>query len=274
MDTVANTNTSDYVTPDQVVIDMATLGKKKASLPVKDLLIRGAMSGGLLAFATSVSFAAISEGAPPFVGALLFPVGFCILILLGFELVTGNFALIPVAVLDGKTTGKQMIRNWCWVFIGNLIGSVAYAAALYASLTKFGHVEAGPLGDVLVAKAEAKTIAYAHVGAMAGVSTAFVKAILCNWMVATGTVMALVSRTVTGKIVAMWLPIFAFFAMGFEHSVVNMFVIPAGIMFGDTVSVSDWWVWNEIIVTLGNIVGAAILVGMVLYITHGKKKSV
>lgn len=260
----------DYVAPEQVTLDMAAKGAAKATLPIRDLLIRGFMSGMILAFATSVALTAVSGGSPLWVGALLFPLGFVILMLLGFELVTGNFALIPTALFAGKATFSGLLRNWGWVFFANLVGSLVYAVLLYWSTTKFGHVDGGDLGKELIARAESKTIAYQEVGTAAGVGTAFIKAVLCNWMVATGAVMMLVSKSVIGKIAGIWLPIFAFFAMGFEHSVVNMFVIPAGILFGhgETVTVADWWQWNQITVTLGNIVGALVLVGMVMYYTH------
>jgi len=87
---------------------------------------------------------------------------------------------------------------------------------------------------------------------MDGLFAVFTKAIFCNWLVTLGAVMALTSTTTIGKIVAMWLPILTFFAQGFEHAVVNMFVIPAGMMLGADVSISQWWLWNQIPVTLGN----------------------
>jgi formate/nitrite transporter len=264
--------TQDYVAPDDLVEAMVAAGTKKAGLAVRDLLIRGFMSGMILAFATSVSFSAIAEGAPLWAAAVLFPFGFVVLVLLGFELVTGNFALIPTALFDGKVGAAALVRNWSWVFLANLLGSVTYAVLLYWSVTKFGHVDGGKLGAVIVEKAEAKTLAYEHVGTAAGIGSAFVKAVLCNWMVATGTVMALVSTSVIGKITAIWLPIFAFFAMGFEHSVVNMFVIPAGILFGHSITIGDWWQWNQITVTLGNIVGAVLFVASAMYLTHSKSR--
>lgn len=263
----------DYVPPARLVAAMSAAGKKKAGLSASDMVLRGFMSGMVLGFATAVSLTAVAEGSPPWVGALLFPLGFVILVLLGHELVTGNFAVVPVAAFDGHVTTPRVLRSWGLVFVGNLLGSVAFAALLYAGVTKFGHGGGGALGDVIVAKAEGKTLAYAKAGAVVGVGTAFVKAILCNWMVATGTVMGLVSTRVVGKIVAMWLPIFAFFAMGFEHSVVNMFLIPAGMLFGAKITVADWWVWNQVTVTVGNIVGALLLVGWVLHRTHGARRA-
>lgn len=250
---------------------MAAKGEKKASLSIEAMLLRGFMSGMILGFATAVSMTAVAEGGPPILGALLFPAGFVILMLLGFELVTGNFALVPSALLDRRIGWLALGRNWLFVFIGNLLGSVLFATLLYAFTTKFGHVDGGALGKVIVARAEAKTLAYAHAGTTVGVVTAFLKGILCNWMVATGTVMSLISHRVTGKILAMWLPIFSFFTLGLEHSVVNMFLIPAGILFGNTITVTDWWIWNQLTVTLGNIVGAFFLVAWVMHRSYGKK---
>lgn len=267
------TATEDYVIPANVAATMAINGKKKADLAISDMLIRGFMSGMLLGFATAVALSAVADGAPFFVGALLFPLGFVLVILLGFELVTSNFSLIPSAIMNRKTTFPKLLRNWGIVFSANMLGSLFFAVMLYWATTKFGHVDAGKLGATLVERAEAKTLAYKDVGASAGIGSAFVKAILCNWMVATGTVMALVSTSVLGKIVGIWMPIFAFFAMGFEHSVVNMFLIPAGILFGDTVSVLDWWQWNQVIVTLGNIIGAFVFVACVMYFTHAERDS-
>lgn len=258
----------DYVIPSNVAATMAVNGTKKANLAVSDLLIRGFMAGMILGFATALALSAVGEGSPLFVGALLFPAGFVIVILLGFELVTSNFSLVPSAILNGRTTFRKLVRNWSWVYLANLLGSLTFAFLFYWSTTKFGHVDGGKVGAAIVERAEAKTLAYEHVGVAAGLGSAFIKAILCNWMVSTGTVMALVSTSVIGKIAGIWLPIFAFFALGFEHSVVNMFLIPAGILFGDTITVADWWQWNQVIVTLGNIVGAVVLVAMVMYYTH------
>src|SRR5260370_42026858 len=101
-----------------------------------------------------------------------------------------------------------------------------------------------------------------------GWATAFVKGILCKWMVTIGAVLALVSRSTIGKIVAMWLPIFTFFALGFEHSIVNMFVIPAGMLLGAPVSAGTWGVWKQIPLTLGNILSGAVFTRLAPYYTH------
>ena len=119
----------------------------------------------------------------------------------------------------------------------------------------------------IVAVAEAKTVANAALGT-AGMVSVFVKGILCNWLVCLGVVMAMTSTSTVGKIAATWLPIFTFFALGFEHTVVNMFIIPTGMLLGAKVSVYDWWVWNQIPVTLGNLVGGFVFTGLALYTTY------
>lgn len=153
------------------------------------------------------------------------------------------------------------------VFIGNLLGSLIYAGLFWIAITDCGHVSGGPLGDALRALAVKKTTAYETFGA-AGWLTVFVKAILCNWMVSLGSVAGLASTSTIGKVVGCWLPIMIFVTQGYEHSVVNMFAIPAGMMLGAPVGFADWWLWNEIPVTLGNLVGAVVFTGGALYLTY------
>jgi len=258
----------DYVKADLVVDTMIQAGTNKAKLGAKDLLIRGILSGALLGFATTLALTGAAQTGLGIVGALIFPVGFVMIVLLGLELVTGNFALVPLGVMDGKISMGSLWFNWSWVFLGNLIGGVLYAVLFAKTLTA-----AAPLTKLLVAASEAKTLDYAKLG-YAGLISVFVKAILCNWMVTMGVVMSLTSQSTVGKIVAMWLPILTFFAQGFEHSVVNMFVIPAGMILGSQVSFSDWWLWNQIPVTLGNVFGGFIFTGFALYITYRKTSAV
>ena len=120
--------------------------------------------------------------------------------------------------------------------------------------------------------AQKKTLAYMAMGGK-GWMTAVVKGILCNWMVTLGAVLALVSRSTFGKVVAMWLPIMMFFALGYEHSIVNMYVIPAGRMLGAPISMGKWWLWNQIPVTLGNIFAGVVLTAWAFYATYHTKPS-
>jgi formate transporter len=261
----------DYIKPNEVIETMVKAGATKAALSTKDLLIRGFLSGALLGFATSLAITATIQTGMPIVGAVIFPVSFVIIVLLGLELVTGSFALVPLAHREGKISTATLLSNLGWVFFGNLLGSLFYALLLYCSLTMMGANAPDALGAKIISIAEAKTLGYAKFGT-AGVVTCFTKAILCNWMVTLGVVMAMTSTSTIGKIVGAWLPIFIFFAQGFEHSVVNMFVIPLGILLGAKTTLSSWWLWNQITVTLGNFVGGFLFTGLALYLTLKPKK--
>ena len=263
----------DYIKPVDLVSNMLAAGETKAALSIKDLLIRGFLSGALLGFATSLALTATAQTNTALVGAFVFPVGFVMIVLLGFELVTGSFAVTTLAAVDGRKPWSQVASNLAWVFLANLIGSIAYGLLLHVVLTDMGTVVPGGIAAKIVSIAEAKTTGYAAHG-FAGLVTVFVKAILCNWMVCLGVVMAMTSHSTVGKIVAMWLPVLTFFAQGFEHSVVNMFMIPTGMLLGAEVSFSDWWLWNQIPVTLGNFAGGFLFTGLFLYWTYRPAKSV
>lgn len=262
----------DYIKPAEVVSTMVETGSRKGALPAKQMLLRGMLSGGLLGVATTLAVGATVQSGQPIVGGLVFPVGFVMILLLGLELVTGSFALLPTSALSGRSTAAQMLKNFAWVFIGNLIGSVLYALLAAIVFTNGFSGAPNAIGQAIVKISEAKTIGYAALGG-AGLLTGFVKAILCNWMVCLGVVMSMVSNSVPGKVVAMWLPILIFFAQGFEHSVVNMFVIPAGMLMGANVSVADWWLWNQIPVTLGNFAGGFLFTGLAMYLFYPQKGS-
>src|SRR5580704_8889252 len=257
----------DYVTPANVAVAMAESGKRKLALAPRDLLIRGMLSGAILGVATSLAFTGAVQTNVPLVGALIFPVGLISIVLLGLELVTGSFALVPLPWLNGEAKFSAVLINWGCVFIGNLIGSVAYGALIAIALTNFGTAAPAGVAMRIVQTAEAKTIGYAALGT-AGMVTVFVKAMLCNWLVCLALVLAMTTTSTIGKIACAWMPIFIFFAQGFEHSVVNMFIIPTGMMMGAKVTVADWWLWNQIPVTLGNIVGGFTFTGLAIYMTY------
>jgi formate/nitrite transporter len=260
----------DYVNPSELVAEALRAAKRKTDLGAGDMLLRGALAGAFLGFATSLVFVVTAQGIPPVVGAILFPVGFVMLVLLGLELATGNFALLPPAVVAGEVRVGRVLRNWFWVYLGNLAGSVAYAFLFYLAITNCGTNNGGPVGDLLRTAAQKKTLAYMATGG-AGWATAFIKALLCNWMVTVGALLAMSSRSTLGKIGAMWLPILTFFAQGFEHSIVNMFVIPSGMLLKSPISFGNWWLWNQIPVTIGNIISGCLFTGLAFYCTFRTK---
>jgi formate/nitrite transporter len=264
---------ADYVSPKELVQEAVQLAKRKSELSVADMLIRGILSGAFLGYATSLAVLVTSQGLPPIVGAILFPAGFVILVLLGLELVTGNFALLPAGVMAGTVSVRKLLRNWGWVYFGNLLGSLLYAALFYLAITNWRTGNGGWVADLLKQAALKKTAGYAAMGA-SGWALALVKGILCNWMVTIGAMLALVSRSTVGKIAAMWLPIMTFFALGFEHSVVNMYVLPSGMMLGAAIPLKQALFWNLLPVTIGNLIAGAVFTGMALYLTYPTKSYV
>ncbi|ABQ30055.1 MULTISPECIES: formate/nitrite transporter family protein [Acidiphilium] len=258
----------DWLKPSALAAAMMEAGAAKGNLPARTILVTGILSGLFLGFTTTLFVSALVATGNLVVSAMFFPVGFILLVLLGLELFTGNAALLPYAGMAGRLSFGSIVSGLVLVYVGNLIGSLLYAALFAAIDTKFFTAAADPIGAKIAAIAALKTIPYMKAGA-AGWMTAFSKGVVCNWMVSLGAVMALVSRSVIGKIFAMYMPIMAFVAQGFEHCVVNMFVIPCGIMLGAKVSISQWWIWNEIPVTLGNIVGAVVITAFGLYVAHG-----
>lgn len=259
----------DYVKPLGIVESMLAGGTAKLNLPPQHLLLRGMLAGAYLGIATSMAVTAAVETGLWIVGSLLFPFGLALAVLLGTEIITGSFAMIPCAAVasQGQVGLRRVFTNWGWVFLGNLLGSVLYAGLCALCLTTAWDSTVPPVGAKLIAMAEAKTLYYASHGS-AGLLTVFTKALLCNWMVSLAVVAAFASTSFTGKLIAIWGPTVLFFSQGFEHAVVNMFVMPVGILLGANVSLSSWWLWNQIPVTLGNLVGGMLFTGLALYATH------
>ncbi|SBV37297.1 Formate/nitrite transporter (fragment) [uncultured Stenotrophomonas sp.] len=207
----------------------------------------------------------------PLIGALLFPVGFIMLYLLGFDLLTGVFTLVPLALLDKRpgVTVAGVLRNWGLVFVGNFAGALT-VAVMMAIVFTYGFSQApDEVGQKLGTIGESRTVGYAAHGA-AGMLTLFIRGVLCNWMVSTGVVGAMLSTSVPGKALAMWMPVMLFFAMSFEHSVVNMFLFPSALMLGGDFTIGDYLLWNEIPTVLGNMVGGLSFVGLTIYCTHAR----
>lgn len=259
----------DYVKPYGVVDSMLAGGALKLSLPPRQLVLRGMLAGAYLGIGTSMAVTAAVETGYWIIGSLLFPFGLALAILLGAEIITGSFALLPVAVADGqKNAGlRHVVANMGWVFLGNLLGSVLYAGLFAIALTTGGDAPINAVGTKLIAVAEAKTNYYVSHGS-AGLLAAFTKGMLCNWMVSLAVVAAYMSTSFSGKILAIWGPTLLFFSQGFEHAVVNMFLIPVGMMLGGNISISTWWLWNQIPVTMGNLVGGMVFTGLAMYAAH------
>ncbi|MEX5294606.1 formate/nitrite transporter family protein [Kocuria sp. CPCC 205268] len=260
-----------YVPPADFVTKMIDAGEAKVFMSTRDTLIRAFMAGAILALAAAFAVTVTVQTGQPLLGAVLFPVGFCLLYLLGFDLLTGVFTLVPLALIDKRpgVTVRSMLRNWGLVFTGNFAGAFLVAVLMAIIVTYGFSVPPDEVGQRIGEIGEGRTVGYAEFGA-AGMLTLFVRAVLCNWMVSTGVVAAMMSTSVSGKVIAMWMPIMLFFYMGFEHSIVNMFLFPSGLLLGGDFSLMDYLVWNEIPTVLGNLVGGLTFVGLTLYATHAR----
>lgn len=260
-----------YVNPSEFVGKMIDAGESKALMSTRDTLIRAFMAGAILALAAAFAVTITVQTGNPLLGAVLFPVGFCLLYLLGFDLLTGVFTLVPLALLDKRrgVTFRSMMRNWGLVFVGNFAGAILVALMMAVVFTVGFSVDPNEVGQRLGEIGHSRTVGYAEHGA-AGMLTLFIRGVLCNWMVSTGVVAAMMSTSVSGKVIAMWMPIMLFFYMGFEHSIVNMFLFPSGLMLGGDFSIADYLIWNEIPTVIGNLVGGVTFVGLTLFATHAR----
>ncbi|WP_428818948.1 formate/nitrite transporter family protein [Microbulbifer sp. MCCC 1A16149] len=260
-----------YLVPNEFVTKMVDAGESKIYMSTRDTLVRAYMAGAILALAAVFAVTVAVQTGVFLIGAILFPVGFCMLYLMGFDLLTGVFVLTPLAWLDRRpgVTIQGILRNWGLVFLGNFAGALTVAVIMAFVFTMGFNTEPGAVGAKLSSIGEARTLGYAEYGA-AGWFTIFLRGMLCNWMVSMGVVGAMISTHVSGKVLAMWMPIMLFFFMAFEHSVVNMFLFPTAMLMGGEFSVLDYFVWNEIPTALGNLVGGLAFTGLTLYSTHYK----
>lgn len=258
-----------YLAPSEFVKKMVDAGESKVFMSTRDTLIRAYMAGAILALSAVFAVTIAVQTGVFLVGAILFPVGFCMLYLMGFDLLTGVFVLAPLALLDKRpgVTVSGVLRNWGLVFLGNFAGALTVAFMMAFVFTYGFNAEAGAVGTKVAGIGEARTLGYAQHG-LGGWFTIFIRGMLCNWMVSMGVVGAMISTSVSGKVLAMWMPIMLFFFMGFEHSVVNMFLFPFGLLMGGEFSVMDYFIWNEIPTALGNLVGGLAFTGLTLYSTH------
>jgi formate/nitrite transporter len=248
-----------------------TVSVGKATSPWLTVLVLGILAGAYIGFggllSTTVTFdlaAKLGVGFTKFMGGAVFSVGLMLVVIAGAELFTGN-NLMVTSTLAREITFGIMLRRWALVYVANFIGSVILAALFYLSgLWKTG---GGALG------ASAVQIAYAKVGL--GFGEALFRGIGCNWLVCLAVWMALAARQTVGKIFAIFFPIMAFVAIGFEHCIANMYFIPTGIFLRawagipapeginpDVLSWGSFTVRNLIPVTIGNLIGGGLFVGM------------
>jgi formate/nitrite transporter len=283
--------------PVAIVAKAGDAGKYKVGLPAWNMIVRGFMSGAYIAMggalatvcSTGIAYSAaqITAGAVPggfasagmaqLVLGAVFPVGLIITVLTGAELFTGDAMLAPMAAFIHKITWAQVLTLWVFVYIGNLIGSIFWAYLMangpFVTWDAAGAATITAFGTRAIAIAGAKV---SYVGMM-GMWSAFLKGIGCNYLVNLAILLGICSDDMVGKFFGIWFPIMAFVSSGLEHSVANMYFIPAGIMTSMLTGVpttATWvnmWTANIIIVTLGNIVGGLFFVGILYWVAFRKE---
>ena len=260
-----------YLEPTEFVTKMVDSGESKVYMSAKDTLIRAFMAGAILALAAVFAITVAVKTGSPLTGAILFPVGFIMLYLMKFDLLTGVFTLVPLALIDKRpgVTLNQVLRNWGLVFLGNLAGALSVAFMMSFILTYGYNTDGGLIATKVGSIGEARTLGYKSHG-VDGWFTIFIRGMLCNWMVSMGVVGAMISTSAGAKMMAMWMPIMLFFFMGFEHSIVNMFLFPFSMIMGGDFTIMDYLLWNELPVVLGNLFGGLLFTGLTLYATHIK----
>lgn len=268
---------ADAFTPAEVAQKVKTLGVSKANMPFLPLLILSMMAGAFISFGAmyytvAMTHPAEAYGAAKILGGLAFSLGFILVVIAGGELFTGN-NLIVLAWAKGSVSLARLLKNWALVYFGNVLGALITVYLVFASgFLDGGHHAFG---------ATAIKLALAKVDLNS--TEAFVRGIFCNSLVCLASWMVYASRTVTDKVFAVIFPISAFVAMGFEHCIANMFMIPLGIVASlspEAVAATglgadalqnlnlSGFIANVIPVTLGNIFGGSIMVGMSLYIIY------
>src|SRR3982750_322958 len=172
-----------YIAPAELAAKMIESGESKVFMSTRDTLIRAYMAGAILALAAAFAVTITVNTGNALVGALLFPVGFVLLYLLGFDLLTGVFTLAPLAVIDRRpgATWSGVMRNWTLVFLGNFAGALTVAVFMAIVFTFGFSTPPDAVGQRIGTIGESRTLGYASHGA-AGMLTLFVRGMLCNWM--------------------------------------------------------------------------------------------
>lgn len=267
--------------PAEIAKNYIATGKAKANTPIGKMVILGILAGAFIGFggtastivAVSVPYASVGK----FLGACVFPGGLTMVLLAGSELFTGN-CLLTIPLLEKEITVGAMLKNWIFVYIGNFIGGMLVAAGVVFS-HEIGMFDNAVAVSVLSTAASKCSLSFGD---------AFIRGILCNFLVCIAVWITFAAKDVTGKIIGLFFPIMIFVLCGFEHSVANMYYICAGLFAKgnavyaeaaeaagvnlDAISVSGFFGKNLLPVTLGNIVGGAILVGCVYWFLYLRKK--
>jgi formate transporter len=257
-----------YFTPGELVSKATDAALLRSKTSIRNTLILAFLAGayialgGLLALVVGGGMpgaAAENPGLQKMVMGAVFPLGLILCVVGGADLFTGNTAYFVPPLLSRRIPFSALIKNWSLVYAGNFAGALFVA---YLLAFKTGLLAAAPWLESATLIAEAKT--------SASFLTVFAKGVGANWLVALAVWLAFAAQDVSGKILAIWFPVMAFVAIGFEHSVANMFFIPVAIFYGAEVTWGSFFLNNLLPATLGNIVGGSLLTGLLYGLVYNK----
>lgn len=245
-------------TPEEAFRRVVEAGYKKVKKTLFEKLILGFMGGLFISLGYLLDIRVIAGLSDQwgtfsnFIGGAVFPIGLICILLTGSELITSNMMVIPVALYEKRVDFNQLLNNWFWITLTNLTG------ALFAAYF-FGHV----VGLTETEPFLSKTIHIAEAKVGDPFWIAFISGIGCNLLVCAAVWFCFLAKSFSGKVLGIWFPIMSFVAIGFQHVVANMFVIPAAIFAGHL----NWmdFLMNFIPVFLGNVVGGVLFMGLVYH---------
>lgn len=246
-----------FLTPFEISKTISNIGEKKASETIFELFIFGILAGIYIAFGASVATSVLSggtldAGAAKFLAGSVFSVGLMLVLILGSELFTGNI-LMTIGLIYQKYSFIKVLRNWLVVYFGNLLGAVIIAWLVF---------HAGLLGKAENLTPTGVTAVNIFDGKMQlGFIEALCRGILCNMLVCLAVIMSVASKTISGKIFGIYFPIMTFVASGYEHSVANMYFLPAALMAKGEFASRFFTIFDNLLpVTIGNIIGGLLIV--------------
>ena len=274
-----------FLTPSELSRAFVEIGVAHAELPIGRMFVLGILAGVYIGFGAHLSTTVGTGDYPGLLGLKkllmggVFSVGLMLVVIAGAELFTGN-NMMTVPLAAGRLSVAGLVKNWVVVFIGNLVGSVGLAWIIGASS---GLLD-GPIGGTALKIAADKTSALQIAAHLDHNVAFFFRAVGCNWLVCLAVMLAVAGQDIASKVLAIFFPIMAFVAMGFEHSVANMYFIPAGIfakafpaavtasgLSADQLSQLNWgsmWTQNLLSVTAGNLVGGGIFTGLAYWFVY------
>ena len=237
---------------------ISKLGIKKANSKPWQLLLLGILAGVYISIGGHLFLVALSEGAGKLVGGAVFSVGLILVVIAGAELFTGNVIMI-IGAVTRRYSFRKLIRNWIFVYAGNFIGAMLYTYFVYRA-GLFGQPTAafGGVSEISGIGALASAVAAKKLALPFG--AALIRGIFCNMLVILAVIMSAMARDITAKILCCVAPVMAFVAIGFEHCIANMFLIPIGLFVDGAGFSGHLAIWGNILpVTIGNIIGGVLI---------------